>query len=132
LAALAAGRLDPRREVAVPPDAPRLAAGSAPPATAQAATYQRLAPDRVRVRLPAGQRGGWLVVGDAWWPFWRARVDGRSAELVPADHVAMGVAVAPGAREVELWMDRRATYAGFAISVLAWLGLGWLARRKRE
>jgi hypothetical protein len=132
LAALAAARLDPRREVAVPPDAPRLPAGSAPPPAAVPASYTRLAPDRVRVRLPAGQRGGWLVVGDTWWPFWRARVDGRSARLVPADHVAMGVAVGPGAREVELWMDRRATYVGFALSLLAWLGLAWLARRDRQ
>jgi hypothetical protein len=132
LAAMASARLDPRREVAVPPDAPRLPRGAAPPRVAVAASYERLAPDRVRVRLPAAQRGGWLVVGDTWWPFWRARVDGRSARLVPADQVAMGVAVGPGAREVELWMDRRATYAGFLLSLLAWLGLAWLARRDRQ
>jgi hypothetical protein len=59
-------------------------------------------------------------------------VDGRSARLVPADQVAMGVAVGPGAREVELWMDRRAIYAGLLVSLLAWLGLAWLARRDRQ
>ena len=130
LAALAAGRLDPRAEVAVPPDAPALPRGSVPPPAAVPAAVSRPAPDRVRVLVPEGARGGWLVLADTWWPFWRAQVDGRDAELVPADHVAMGVAVPPGAREVELWLDRSATYAGFALSLAAWLALAWLGRRR--
>jgi hypothetical protein len=132
LAALAAGTLDPRREVAVEPGAPALPAGSVPPAAAVPAAYERPAPDRIRVALPAGHRGGWVVVSETWWPFWRARVDGRDAELVPADHVAMGVAVAPGARELVLELDRRGIYAGFAVSLLAWLTIAWLARPRRR
>ena len=130
LRALAAGRIDLRHEVAVPPSAPALAPAAVPPRAALAASYERPAPDRVRVRLPVGNRGGWLVVGDTWWPFWRAAVDGRRTPVVAADHVAMSVAIAPGDRTVELWIDRRPAYAGFALSLAAWLGLAALARRR--
>ena len=75
--------------------------------------------------------GGWLVVSESYWPFWRARVDGRPARLVPANHATMAVPLGPGAHRVELSLDRRASYSGFGLSGLALLACAWLAATGR-
>jgi hypothetical protein len=131
LGAFARGEIDPRREVVVAPDAPRVPPGG--PSRAVAARARRVAPDRLRIDVPAGARG-WLVVGQGHWAFWRARVDGRDAPLVPADHALMAVPLAAGARQVEVFLDRRVAYAGFGLSALGLLGvaaLAWPRRRER-
>jgi len=45
---------------------------------------------------------GLLVVAEQFDPGWRARVDGRPAHIVPADHLLMGVALPAGNHRVEL------------------------------
>ena len=128
LRALRAGSVDLRAEVLLEPRAPRLPAGAG--AGPVAARVRRPAPDRLRVDVPAG-RGGWLVVSESYWPFWRATVDGERAKLVPADHALMAVPLGPGAHRVELSLDRRAVYAGFALSLLGLLACAWLAASGR-
>jgi hypothetical protein len=131
LRALRAGSVDLRREVLLEPGAPRLPVGAGAGASGPvAARVRRPAPDRLRVDVPAG-RGGWLVVSESYWPFWRATVDGERARLVPADHALMAVPLGPGAHRVELSLDRRAVYAGFGLSALGLLVCAWLAATGR-
>ena len=125
LAALAAGDLDARRTALVPP-------GTAPaprPATVglQRARVSQLAPDHVRVRIPAGAGGGWLVLANAHSPFWDAEVDGRPVDIQPTNHAAMGVPVEVGTRTVDFRLDRTGFWAGAGISALALLLTGALA-----
>lgn len=55
-----------------------------------------------RVSLTAG--GGLLVLTDAWAPGWRARVDGREADVVPVNGgLHRGVFLQPGPHRVELF-----------------------------
>ena len=129
LRALRAGSVDLGREVLLEPGAPRLPAGAGAGGPV-AARVRRPAPDRLRVDVPAG-RGGWLVVSESYWPFWRATVDGRRARLVPANHALMAVPLGPGTHRVELSLDRRAAYAGFGLSLLGLLACGWLAATGR-
>lgn len=57
--------------------------------------------NRVELELEAPS-AGWVVITDAWAPGWTARVDGRPAELRPANHVQRAVRVPARVRRVEL------------------------------
>jgi hypothetical protein len=130
LRALQAGSVDLRAEVLLEPGAPRLPAGGPRSGGLVPARVRRPAPDRLRVDVPAGG-GGWLVVSESYWPFWRASVDGEPARLAPANHALMAVPLGPGAHRVELSLDRRAVYAGFGLSLLGLLACAWLAATGR-
>jgi hypothetical protein len=126
------GRLNPRREALIPPDAPRAPAGDGfRPLRARPldATHWRIA-------VPPGA-AGWMVLGNSFSDDWKATVDGRDAELTPTNHTAMGVAVPKGAQTVDVELDRTRIHVAAALSVLAWLGIAALiavgaARRRRQ
>ena len=44
--------------------------------------------------------GGFLVVNDAWHPWWRAEVDGQPAEILKANVLFRAVEIAPGRHRV--------------------------------
>lgn len=135
LATLARGGLDPRRLALVPRDAPRVSARG-PAYTPLRA--RRIDPGHWRITLPRrGTPGAWLVLGNAYRDDWGARVDGREVRLYPADYAAMGLPVPPGARTVDVELDRSPYNVGAVVSVLsllATLALGlfpWLRARRR-
>jgi hypothetical protein len=51
----------------------------------------------VEVDAPAG---GFLVVNDAWHPWWRAEIDGKPADILKANVLFRAVQVAPGLHQV--------------------------------
>jgi hypothetical protein len=126
LDALRAGRLDPRREALVPPDAPT------PPRGGRfiPARSERMSSQHLRVRVPEGS-GGWLVVANAYSRQWEATVDGRVAKLYPTDFAATGLPLGPGAHTVELRLRRTGLWLGLAITALSLLALLLLAGRRR-
>jgi hypothetical protein len=75
---------------------------------------------------------GLLVIAEGYDPGWRARVDGKPARLVPADHILTGVEVPQGAKRVELTYAPAAFRVGlfFTLAGLALL-TGLLASRRR-
>ena len=127
LAALAAGRVDPRREAVVPAGAPAPPPG---PRALRPAAVDRENEQRFRVRAPSG--GGWLVVADAYNPLWRAEVDGKPAKVYPTNHATLGLPLKPGARVVEFHLSRVDLLIGTVISAVALAGLAWLARPLRR
>lgn len=71
------------------------------------------------VRLDAVAAGpALLVVQDAFWPGWRAAVDGRPAELLAADVLVRAVPLPPGRHRVELTYRPPALDLGLALTGL--------------
>ncbi len=80
------------------------------------------APTAISVRVES-DGDGFLVVADALQTDWVATIDGRSADLVAADHAGVAVAVPEGTHTVEIRYRPRGQRAGAAISVLTALAL---------
>jgi hypothetical protein len=74
--------------------------GSAAPGSESSARILRYANTEVDVEVNA-PAGGFLLLTDVWHPWWRARVDGRPAEILKADVVFRAVEVGPGMHRVE-------------------------------
>lgn len=79
---------------------------------------------------------GWLVIADPKQSDWQATVDGAPAEIVPADHAGIAIAVPAGTHTVEVRAAPAGVRTGAAISLvslLAVLALGilGLVRRRR-
>lgn len=130
LALLLTGEVDPRRTVVLegtaPPPEP-----ACPAAGPGEARIVHDAPEEVRVTLRAACPSH-LLLADGFFPGWEARVDGRPAPIVPADHALRAVAVGPGTHEVVFRYRPVSVRAGVALSLV---GLGALvalaARRPR-
>jgi hypothetical protein len=70
---------------------------------------------RARVTLP---EAGYLLQREAWYPGWRARVDGQDAPVVRADLLFRAVFVPAGEHDVELYFDSSTVRLGALISLL--------------
>jgi hypothetical protein len=78
---------------------------------------------------------GLLVVNDAWWPGWVARIDGREAPILPVNVVARGVVVPAGRHVVTMAYDPPEVRVGLAVSsagLLAAVGLVLRDLRRRR
>ena len=76
-----------------------------------------------------------LVVADAWHPYWKAQVDGMEMKVVKANGVFKGVFLPPGDHKVRLFFDNKLYRPGIWISIIAWLifvcaWIGWARGRK--
>lgn len=69
---------------------------------------------------------GYLVVTDAWYPGWKAAIDGRPATIDRADFHFRGVRVPEaGSHVLRMWYDPASLRLGFLLSLAAWTA--WLA-----
>jgi Bacterial membrane protein YfhO len=105
-------------------------AAAGPAGRAAIAAYQ---PDRVVVRVRA-TRPALLVLGDTWYPGWRAEVDGKPVRVERVNYVMRGIRVAAGTHDVELRFAPPAFRVGWIISLVAALALALavlLTRRRR-
>jgi hypothetical protein len=59
-----------------------------------------------------------LVVQDAFWPGWRAWIDGLSAEILPVDHLVRGVRWPPGRHRLEMSYEPPGVRLGLWLSAL--------------
>jgi hypothetical protein len=91
---------------------------------------------RVDVDVDATQRAV-LVLADAYFPGWRATVDGRPASIFPVDYLMRGIVVEPGKHRVVYSYFPTSLRVGLALSIAACLGSSaWvlvsLARRRNR
>ena len=73
------------------------------------------------VRTPVS---GYLVLSDAYYPGWRATVDGAPAEVLRADYTFRAVLLPPGEHTVQMAFVPWTWRVGLAVSLVTWLGLG--------
>jgi hypothetical protein len=77
-----------------------------------------------------------LVIGEKYYRWWYATVDGKKAEIVRVDHVLRGVYLSPGTHRVEFVFDPLPFKIGkwLTLASLAFIALlsvrEWLLRRK--
>ena len=87
-------------------------------------------PDRVAVRVVAA-RDAYLVVADTYHPGWRARLDGQSVPIFPADLLFRAVSVPAGAHTVELEYEPASFRLGVWLAAVGGvLALAMLASRR--
>ncbi len=81
---------------------------------------------------------GYLVLSDAFYPGWRAEVDGKAVDILQADYAFRGVAVPAGRHVVTMAFQPRTWIAGLGISavvvlvLLAMTGAAWVRRRRAK
>src|SRR5215831_8329984 len=90
------------------------------------ARIERDGADRVLISAES-DRGGYLVLTDAWFPGWTASVDGREARVERVDHAFRAVKLGPGRHDVEFRYAPMSVRLGLALSALAAIVTGALA-----
>jgi hypothetical protein len=95
----------------------------------------RYEPERVVVRARAGGPG-LLVLGDNYFPGWKAEVDGRSVPIERVDYLFRGVRVGAGAHTVVFRYQPLSWRVGWLVSLVSLAGLAvalvvGLRRRRR-
>jgi hypothetical protein len=91
--------VDPRRTVLLEqplPTPPRVADSKAADGSARILHYANTEID-IEADAPDG---GFLIVNDAWHPWWRAEVDGRPTDILKANVLFRAVQVGPGVHRV--------------------------------
>jgi hypothetical protein len=88
----------------------------APGAHAGGAAVTGFEPERVTVRSTA-DAPAILVLAEAWYPGWRAQVNGSTAAVFPVNGWMRGVVIPPGTSEVTFTFHSRLLALGAAISL---------------
>ena len=75
-----------------------------------------------------------LVVSDAWHPFWKAQVDGKEVDVLKANGVFKGIFVSPGDHEIRLFFDNTPYRLGIWISIISWIIFigAWIAVHRKN
>ncbi|HLO25645.1 MAG TPA: hypothetical protein VK187_05985, partial [Geobacteraceae bacterium] len=119
--------------VETPPPLPMAQYGQA--AGAGSARVDSYEADRIKLTATA-TANALLVMGEKYYAWWYATVDGKSAEIYPVDHILRGVYLTPGTHTVEFTFDplpfkvgKWLTLASFAFFAVllgreVWLRLG--------
>jgi hypothetical protein len=94
-------------------------------ATASVASYDEQS-YRIRYRAASPSL---LKLSVAWYPGWRATLNGGDLPVVRVDHALMGAVVPAGDGEVEFHFHSNYFATGLAITLMAAVGLGLLAWR---
>ena len=89
--------------------------------------FLRRIPNRFTLRVRANCRA-MLIVNDAWYPGWIARVDGRSTAVHQVDGFVRGVVVEKGAHEIDLLFRPMSVGIGAMLLLLGIVGIAILTR----
>jgi hypothetical protein len=67
-----------------------------------------------------GDKGNFLVIADAWHPFWKAIIDDEILPVIKANEIFKGVKLPPGQGTVTLYFDTSYYFPGVYVSIVAW------------
>lgn len=71
----------------------------------------------------AAPSAGVLVVSELWFPFWKARVDGRDVPVLRTNFAFRGVQLEAGSHEIEFYYSSPWLRTGFIVSALSMASL---------
>jgi hypothetical protein len=127
LAILASPSFDPGRTIILAPGAAG-GAGEVDEAT-QPARITHYAPELVRIDA---EGPGYLLLTDAYYPGWKARIDGQQVPIVRANVMFRAVMLPAGTHTVQFSYEPWPVWLGLGVSVAAWLLalLAWLRPRR--
>lgn len=114
LAALMQASFDPEREVVLEAPGDLAIPSGTGGGTAKFASY---ASQRVTLDVTSG--GGVLILSDAYYPGWRATVDGVNTTIWPANVAFRAVVMPPGEHTVVFWYDPDSFKVGTIMSSVA-------------
>src|SRR5262249_10162986 len=100
---MAAPDFDPNREVVLE-GTDGTGAGAPAGAAPVAVTPDVTEPEHWHAQVSAPQ-AGYLLQREAWYPGWRARVDGVDVPILHADSLFRAVSVPAGTHDVEMYFD---------------------------
>ena len=84
----------------------------------EAAAIRRFEPDWLLVEVNA-KTNALLVLAEAWYPGWRAEINGQLEASVPANLWMRAFPVPPGRSEVRLFFRQNYLWPGAAVSCLS-------------
>jgi hypothetical protein len=116
LRALRDAAFDPLRTVIL--DRPWPLPGMSAPSTPPRLTVQAWAPEALQLEVWT-EKPGFLIIGDVWYPGWRAWVDGQPAPVLRAYTTLRAVPVPAGAHVVILRYEPLSVRLGLALSGMA-------------
>jgi len=103
-------------------------------AQAGGARIVRYEPDRVTIDANLTRRGI-VVLGDNWYPGWKATVDGKDTDVERVDYVMRGTVAGAGHHVIEYRYQPASWRIGWIVSLLALLSLAaavLVERRRKE
>ncbi len=114
-----ARRFDSAREAVVECHPTRLSAEYRA-AQSDEARIESYAPERVEISV-RNNSPALLVINDAFYQGWTAKVDGRAAEIIPANYAVRGIELGGGQHKVVLSYRTPGLLVGFCISLFTLL-----------
>ncbi|MHC5056517.1 MAG: YfhO family protein [Planctomycetota bacterium] len=64
-------------------------------------------------------KGGFLVLAEAWYPGWKATIDGETVEILRANHLVQAITLPPGKHAVKFAYSSRFLPIGFLLCLFA-------------
>jgi len=95
------------------------------------ATMESYRPERIDLLVEAVS-DGWLVLSDAFYPGWKATVDGVPVPIEQANVLFRAIPIQPGTQRVVFTFRPGSVQAGLIISSIAWVlwSVRWLKTRR--
>ncbi len=106
-----------------------LAAENVPPGNT--AIIRQFSPNSLLVDVDAKQRG-LLVLAEAWYPGWRAEINGTVSEALPANGWMRAFPVSPGHYSVRVFFRQNNLVSGMVVSLLSVAAVFWSFRTGSE
>ncbi len=79
-------------------------------------------PERIVMKVESLDKP-WLFLSDAFYPGWKARVDGKEVKIIKANYAFRVIPIKPGKHQVEWVYEPTGFKQGLAVSLLTFLGL---------
>jgi len=132
LLAVTSPDFDPRAEVVIDrargEELPQNTKGSPNPGSVRIRSYEA---ERVVLDVDATE-SAWLFLSDTWYPGWKARIDGQSATIFPANVAGRALWVPQGKHEVDFVFESGPLRLGSLLALLASLLLVLIGVRFRR